>query len=102
MPDTIWIETHQARTREIRGYGIVGENYLSEMPVSSVQWPVAFHRNNAVRDDEMHWSRRANIENAAVDALPMQNVLGPAILRAGHYTEHVLHAQRDGQPSDGS
>ncbi len=21
MPDTIWIETHQARTREIRGYG---------------------------------------------------------------------------------
>ena len=41
----MWIETHQARTREIRGYGIVGENDLPEMPVSSVQRPVAFHRD---------------------------------------------------------
>jgi hypothetical protein len=80
MPDTIWIETHQARTREIRGYGLVGENDLPEMPVSSVQGPVTFHRHNAVRDDEMHWNGRTNIENAPVDSLTMQNILRPAVL----------------------
>ncbi len=76
MPDTIGIETHQARTREIRGYGIVGENDLSEMPVSSVQRPVAFHRHDSVRDDEMHRNCRTNIENAPVDSLPVQDILG--------------------------
>ena len=80
MPDTMWIETHQARTREIRGYGIVGENDLPEVPVRSVQRPVTFHRHNAVRDDEMHWNRRTHIENAPVDSLPMQNILRPAVL----------------------
>src|ERR1039457_2753760 len=98
MPDTMWIETHQARTREIRGYGIVGENDLPEMPVSSVQRPVTFHRHNAVRDDEMHWNRRTNIENAPVDSLPMQNILRPAVLCARHYPEHVFHAQGNASP----
>src|ERR1035437_2516457 len=98
MPDTMWIETHEARTRKIGGYGIVGENDLPEMSANSVQRPVAFHRNDAVRDDEMHWSRRTNIENAPVDAIPMQNVLGPAVLCARHYTEHILHAQRNASP----
>lgn len=85
MPDTIGIEAHQTRTGEVRSYGIVSENDLPEMPMRSVQRPVTFHDNNAVRDDEVHWRRRTDIEDASVDALPMQNVLGPAILCARHY-----------------
>ena len=80
MPDTIGIETHQARTREIRGYGIVGKNDLSEMPVGSVQRPVALHRDHAIRDDEVDRRRRADIENAAMDPLPVEKIFGPAIL----------------------
>jgi hypothetical protein len=98
MPDTVWIETHQARTREIRGDWIVGKNDLPEMPVSSVQRPVAFHRDHPIRDNEVDRRRGADVENAAMDPLPVEKVFRPAILAPRHNAKHVLHAERDSGP----
>src|ERR1035441_971166 len=83
MPDTVWIETHQARTREIRGDWIVGKNDLPEMPVSSVQRPVAFHRDHPIRDNEVDRRRGADVENAAMDPLPVEKVFGQPYLLPG-------------------
>src|SRR6266542_1466578 len=63
-----------------------------------VQGPVSFHRDDAVRDDEVHRYCRADIEDASVDALPMQDVLRPPVLRARDHAEHILHTQRDASP----
>src|ERR1017187_4389269 len=98
IPDTIWISTHQARTREIRGYGIVGKDDLSEMPMGSVQRPVALHRDHPIRDNEVDRHRGADVENAAMDPLPVEKVFRPAILTPRHNAEHVLHAERDSGP----
>src|SRR6266498_249674 len=83
MPNAIGIEAHQSRTGEVCSHGIVGQDDLSKMPMSSVQGPVSFHRDDAVRDDEVHRYCGADIEDASVDALPMQDVLRPPVLRAG-------------------
>jgi hypothetical protein len=72
---------------EVRSHWIVSEDHLAEIPVSAMQRPVTFHGNYTVRDDEVHWHSRTDIKDAPVDAVPMQNVLGPAILRAGHYAD---------------
>src|ERR1700730_11435949 len=98
MPHSIRIQAHQTGTGEVRGHGIVGENDLPEMSVTSVKRPVPLHDNDTVRDYEVHRRRRADIKDAPVDALPMQNILGPAILCARHDTEHVFHAQGNAGP----
>jgi hypothetical protein len=98
MPNTVGIRAHQTGTGEVRGHGIVGENDLPEMSVTPLKRPVPFHGNDAVRYDEVHRRRCADINDAPVDALPMQHVLGLAILRAGHHAEHVFHAQRNASP----
>src|SRR6516165_2325567 len=55
-----------------------------------MQRSVAFHRNDAVRDDEMRRHRAVDIEDAPVDPLPMENVLRPPIDRARDGAEHVF------------
>ena len=40
----------------------------------------------------------AQIEDALLNALPVENVLWPSVSRARHYAEHVLHAERDAGP----
>jgi ribosomal protein S18 acetylase RimI-like enzyme len=42
--------------------------------------------------------RRHEIDNALLDAMPMQQVLRPPVLHAGHHAEHVLHAESDSAP----
>ena len=41
---------------------------------------------------------RADIENAFVDAGPVEDILGPTVAGSGNDAEHVLHAQRDPSP----
>jgi hypothetical protein len=52
--------------------------------MSSVQRPVSLHGNDTVSNDEVHRCRRTDIENASMNALPAQNILGPAIFHARH------------------
>src|SRR5262245_41782854 len=63
-----------------------------------MQWPVSFHRDDAVGDHEVRPNCRANIENATLDTLPMEDILWPSIHDARHHTEHVLHRQRHTGP----
>jgi hypothetical protein len=84
MPHSMRIQSHQTGTGEVRGDRIVGENDLPEMSVTSVKGSVPLHGNDAVCDDEVHRRRCADVKDAPVDAFPMQNILGPAILCARH------------------
>ena len=36
MPNEVWIESHQSRTREIRGDRVVGKDDFAEKPSSSM------------------------------------------------------------------
>lgn len=46
----------------------------------------------------MNRNGRANVENALLNAVPVENVLGPAVPRSRYDTKHVLHAQGDSRP----
>src|SRR5471030_7117 len=46
----------------------------------------------------MRRNRGVDIEDASIDALPMQQVFRPAIGNTRHYAEQVLHAQGDPSP----
>ncbi len=66
--------------------------------MGSVQRPVALHRDHPIRDNEVDRRCGADVENAAMDPLPVEKVLRPAILAPRHNAEHVLHAERDSGP----
>src|SRR5437762_14214307 len=68
------------------------------MPMRSMQWPISLHRDYAIRDNEVGRRRGADIQNAPMDAFPMENVLGPAVLGPRNDAEHVLHTERDACP----
>src|SRR5258708_11579905 len=46
----------------------------------------------------MKGERGTNVENALLDAVPVENVLGPAIPASWDHTEHVFHAEGDAGP----
>src|SRR6202521_4219589 len=98
MPYTVGIETHQTCAGEVCGDGIIGENDLAQMSMSSIQRSVAFHGDDTVRDYKVNWRRRTDVEDATVDSFPVEDVLGPTVLGAGDHTEHIFHAQRDTGP----
>jgi hypothetical protein len=101
VPDQAWVEPHQLRTHEVRRNRIVGENDLAEVPMHSVQGSVALHGNHAIRDHEMNRRRGADVENAAMDSFPVEDIFGPAILGPRHNAEHILHAERHAGPMVG-
>src|SRR4030088_1408084 len=71
---------------------------LPSRPRCAVQWAVPLHRQDRVCDHKMNRHRGADVENALLDAVPVQNVLGPAIPASWDHTEHVLHAEGDTGP----
>src|SRR6516165_7500286 len=101
MPNKAWVEAHQSRTHEVRCDWIIGENDFAEVPMSSVYGSIALHGNYAIRNHELDRHRCADVENAAMNSLPMENILRPAILVPRHDSEHVLHAERNSSPMMG-
>ena len=53
MHDSIRFKPHQSRTGRIGSHWIVGEHDLPHGTRRAVEWPVSFHRHDAVRDDEV-------------------------------------------------
>ena len=72
MRDSSGVESHQLRAGCISSNRIVGEHDLPQRTSSAVEWPVSFHRNNAVRDNEVDRNGGAQIEDASLNALPVQ------------------------------
>jgi hypothetical protein len=55
------VETHQLCAREIRGYEIVGQNHVTQLPTLSLKRPVTFHPDDGIRDSEMNGHRAVRI-----------------------------------------
>ena len=66
--------------------------------MSSVQRSISFHGDHSVRDNKVDRHRCADVEDTAMDSLPVENILRPAIFSSRHDAEHVLHAKRDACP----
>lgn len=92
------IDPHQPAAGRVRGDGIVGKDEAAESLHRAVQRAVAFHGLNPVGDYEVDGHRGGKLDDGVVDALPMQNVLGPAVDGAWHDPEEVLQTQSDAGP----
>jgi len=98
VPVQAWVEPPSIGAREVRRDGITGENDLAEFPVRSVQGSVLLGGNHAIRDHEVDWRRRADVENAAIDSFSRGGHYSASILGPRHSAEHFLHAERDSSP----
>ena len=82
---SIGFETHEPGTRRICGYRIVGENNTAQLPGRPIQWAVALHAPNGIRDYEMDGNRGTQVKDRFLDAVPMENVLRPPVLVPGNH-----------------
>src|SRR4029077_6684238 len=98
VDNSVGFETHEPGARGVGSDGIVRQHDLSQWTSSAVEWAVPLHCHNAVGDNEVDRDGRAHIKNAFLNALPVENVLWPAVPRARYDAEHVFHTQRNAGP----
>jgi hypothetical protein len=98
VSDSVWLQAHEPGARGIGRDWVIGENQTPKRPGCSVQWAVAFHGHDRICDHKVNRHSGADVENALLDAVPMEDVLGPTVSASGDYTEHVLHAESDAGP----
>ena len=98
VDDAAGIHAHQPRTGCIGSNQVIGQNNTRKRPRRAVQWTIAFHRHDRVCDHKMNRNRGADVENALLNTVPVENVLGPAIPASRDDAEHVFHAQSDARP----
>src|SRR5271165_3847574 len=98
MNNSTGIEPHQSCAGGIGSDRIVREHDLAERTSSAVERSIAFHRYYPVRDHEMDRNGGTQIENALLNALPVENILRPSVSCARYYAEHVLHAKSNAGP----
>src|SRR5664280_1326775 len=96
--DSSGFEPHESCEGCVGSNGVIRKHDLSHCTSSAVEGPVAFHRHNAVHYNEMDGNSGAQIEDALLNALPVENILWPSVSRARHYAKQVLHAERDARP----
>ena len=77
--DALRKEAHQPGASEIRCHGIISQNDGVQASMASVKRPIAFHGDDSIGDDEVRPNRGADVENASLDALPMENVFWPPV-----------------------
>src|SRR5271165_6247355 len=71
--DSAGFESHQARTSCVGSYRIVRKHDLSQETRAAVKGSVSFHCYYAVCDHEVNRNRSAQIEDALLNALPVQD-----------------------------
>src|SRR5271166_6618537 len=91
-------ESHQPRTGCVGSDRIVRKHYRSKRPRRAVERPVSFHCHNAVRDDEVNRNGGAEIEDAFLNAVPVEDILRPSVSCARNYAEYIFHAESDAGP----
>src|SRR5271157_5380028 len=99
--DSSGFEPHESCAGCIGSNRVIRKYDLSQRTRSAVEWPVSFHRNNAVRDHKVDRNSCAQIEDALLNAFPVENILRPSVPCARHYAEHVLHTKSDTRPMMG-
>src|SRR5271166_730916 len=96
--DSSGFEPHEPCAGCVGSNRVIRKHNLSQRTSRAVEWPVSFHRYDAVSDNEVDRKGGAQIEDAFLNALPVENILRPSISRTRHYAKHVLHAERDTRP----
>jgi len=94
------VETHQAGAHEIGGDGIVSQHDPPEIARRAMQRPVALRADDPIGYDEMRPNSGIDIEDASINALPMQQVFRLTVGSARCHPEQVLHTQ--GAPPTGA
>src|SRR3989442_1278236 len=91
-------KTHQSATGSVSGHRIVGHHNLVHPSFSPLQRPIAFHYLDSISYHKVNERSRADVQDALVNPMPVQDVLRPTILHPRHDTEHILQTQRDARP----
>jgi hypothetical protein len=78
--------------------GIVRQHDPSEITWRAMQWPVALHANDSIRDDKVSGNSSVDVEDTPIDAPPVKRILRPSVRDARHDSEQILHAQCDAGP----
>src|ERR1022692_4385879 len=92
------METHKPRTSCIGRHRIVRENNSTAPAQFSLQGAVPLHGLDSVGNHEVIRDGRTDIEDALVNSVPMETVLGPTVSHPGYDAEHVLQTERDTGP----
>src|SRR5271157_2358592 len=79
--DAAGFESHQPRAGPVGSNRVVCEHNLSQRTRAAVKRAVAFHRHNAVCDNEVNRNCGTSIEDALLNALPVENILRPSVSR---------------------
>jgi len=96
--DSSGFEPHESCAGCIGSNRVIGKYDLSQRTRGAVERPVSFHSYDAVRDNKVDRNCRAQVEDALLNALPVENILRPSVSRARYNAEHVLHAESDARP----
>jgi hypothetical protein len=90
MPNLQWIKAHETCAGCVCRDGIVGEHDLPKLAGISLQWSISFHSDYSISYYEVNRNCGADVENALVNAAPVEEVLWPAVLHARHDTKHIF------------
>jgi hypothetical protein len=77
--DSVGFKPHQTRKDRVGSYRVIRNNNLPQRTSSAVKGAVALHGCNAVRDNEVDWNGCAQIENALLNAFPVEDILRPSV-----------------------
>ena len=90
VADLIGIDFHQPAASRVHRQEVVSHDEGAERLGVAHERAVAFHADDAVHDREIGRSREGDIDDAVVDAAPMEFVLRPAVADARNSAEQVL------------
>jgi len=99
--NSIRFEPHQSRAGGIGSDRIVGEHDFPEEPSGTVESAVSFHCYDPIRDHEVNRNSGAQIEDAFLDAFPVENILRPSVSRRLKPAQ-VSYAEADTSPVERS
>src|SRR5262245_5076863 len=93
------VDAHQPRRRGVHRDWVLAEDEHAGAPRCPLDGAVAFHPDDTVHDGEpRHRERTVDVDDALVDACPVEHVLGPSVDGARYYSKHVLHRKRHARP----
>jgi len=78
--------------------GVETHHDLPQRTGGAVERPASFHSHGPIGDHEANRNRGAQIEDALLNDIPVENVFRPSISGARNYAKHVLHTKRDARP----
>src|SRR5271166_2391506 len=93
MYDSIRFESHQPGTGRVGGHRIIGEHDVPQETSGAVERSVSLHGHDTVCDNEVDWNGGAQIKDALLNALPVENILRPSVSCARNNAEHVLRSE---------